>query len=85
MGSYSVSLQSAFVRSAFLTSRLSRLFRKASAPAFAPLSKSQQPHRSTSSFGHVGLRLEFGSHNTPLEITTGIAVPVEHKRRLMKE
>jgi hypothetical protein len=85
MGSYLVSLQSAFVPSAFLTSRLSRHSRKTSAPAFVVLSKSRQPNRSMSPFGLVGLRLELGLHNTPIDVTTGIAVPVEHKKRLMKE
>jgi len=84
MGSYLVSLQSALVPSAFLTSRLSRPSRKTSA-AFVALSKPGQPNRSTSPFGLVGLRLGFRSHNTPINVTTGIAVPVEHKKRLMKE
>ena len=84
MGSYLVSLQSAFVPSAFLTSRLSRPSRKTSA-AFVALSKPRQPNRSTSPFGLVGLRLGFRSHNTPINVTTGIAVPVEHRKRLMKE
>jgi hypothetical protein len=64
MGSYLVSLQSAFVPSACLTSRLSRPSRKPSA-AFAALSKPRQPNRSTSPFGLVGLRLGFPSRNTP--------------------
>ncbi len=88
MGSYLVSLQSVFVPSAFLTSRLSRLSRpsrKISAAAFVALSKPGQPNRSTSPFGLVGLRLGFRSHNTPINVTTGIAVPVEHKERLMRE
>jgi hypothetical protein len=38
-----------------------------------------------SPFGLVGLRLGFRSDNTPINVTTGIAVPVEHKKRLMKE
>ena len=84
MGSYLVSLQSAFVPSAFLTSRLSRLSRKTSAAAFVALSKPGQPNRSTSPFGLVGLRLGFRSHK-PINATTGIAVPVEHKERVMRE
>lgn len=82
MGSYLVSLQSAFVPSAFLTSRLSR---KTSAAALVALSKPRQPNRSTDPFGLVGLRLGFRSHNTPINVTTGIADPVEHKERLMRE
>jgi len=85
MGSYLVSLQSTLVPSAFLTARLSPPSRKTSAAAFAALSKPGQPNRSTSPFGHVGLRLGFRSHNTPIKVTTGIAVPVEHKERLMGE
>ena len=85
MGSYLVSLQSAFVPSVFLTSRLSRPSRKSSAAAIVALSKPGQPSRSTSPFGLVGLRLGFPSHNTPIIVTTGIAVPVEHKERLMRE
>jgi len=85
MGSYLVSLLSAFVPFVFLTSRLSRPSRKTSAAAFVALSKPRQPNRSTSPFGLVGLRLGFRSHNTPINVTTGIAVPVEHKERLMRE
>jgi hypothetical protein len=85
MGSYLVSLLSAFVPFAFLTSRLSRLSRKTSAAAFVALSKPRQPNRSTSPFGLVGLRLGFRTHNMPINVTTGIAVPVEHKERLMRE
>ena len=85
MGSYLVRLQSAFVLSAFLTSRRSRPSRKPRAAAFVAPSKPRQPDRSTSPFGLVGLRLRFRSHNTPINVTTGIAVPVEHKERLMSE
>jgi len=85
MGSYLVGLQSVFVPSVFLTSRLSRPSRKTSAAAFVALSKPRQANRSTSPFGLVGLRLGFRSHNTPFKVTTGIAVPVEHKERLMRE
>jgi hypothetical protein len=83
MGSYLVSLQSAFVPSAFLTSRLSRPSRKPTA-AFAGLWKPRQPNRSTSLFRFVDLRLGFRTHNTPSNVTTGIAVPVEHRKRLMR-
>jgi hypothetical protein len=82
MGSYLVSLLSAFVPFAVLASRLSRPSRKTSAAAFVALSKPRQPNRSTSPFGLVGLRLGFRSHNTPINVTTGIAVPVEYKERL---
>jgi hypothetical protein len=85
MGSYLVSLQSAFLTSAFLTSRLSRPSRKTSAAAFVALSKPRQPNRSTSPFGLVGLRLAFRSHNTPINVTTGIDVPVGQKERLTRE
>lgn len=85
MGSYLVSLQYAFARFAFLTSRLSRPSRKTRAAAFAVLSKPRQPNRSTSPFPLVGLRLGFPSHNTPINVITGIAVPVEHKKRLTRE
>jgi len=85
MGSYLGSLQSAFVPSAFLTSRLSRPSRKTSAAAFVALSKPRQPNRSTSPFGLVAFRLGFRWHSTPINVSTGITVPVEHRRRLMKE
>jgi len=82
MGSYLVGLQSALVP--FLTSRLSRPSRKPTA-AFVALLKPRQPNRSTSPFGLFALRLGFRSHSTPINVSTGIAVPVEHRRRLMKE
>lgn len=85
MGSYLVSLQSAFVPFALLTSRLSRPSRKISAAAFVALSKPRQPNRSTSPVKLVDLSLGLRSHNTPINVTTGIAVPVEHKERLMRE
>ena len=85
MGSYLVSLQSAFVPSAFRASRLSRPWWKTNAAAFVALSKPRQPNRSTSLFGLVGLRLGFRLHNTPINVTTGIAVPVAHKERLKRE
>ena len=84
MGSYLVGLQSVFVLSVSLTSRLSRPSRKTGA-AFAALSKPRQPNCSTSPFGLVGLRLACRSHNTPINVTTGIAVPVRHKERLTRE
>jgi hypothetical protein len=85
MGSYLVSLQSAFVPFAFLTSRLPWPSRETSAAAFVALSKPRQPNRSTSRVELVGLSLGLRSHNTPINVTTGIAVPVEHKERLMRE
>jgi hypothetical protein len=85
MGSYLVRLQYAFVRPAFLTSCLSRPSRKTIAAALAALSIPRQPNRSTSPFGLVGLRLGFPSRNTPINVATGIAVPVEHKKRLTRE
>ena len=66
MGSYLVSLQSAFVPFAFLTSRLPWPSRETSAAAFVALSKPRQPNRSTSPFGLVGFRLGFRSHNLPI-------------------
>jgi len=82
MGSYLVGLQSALVP--FLTSRLSRPSRRPAA-AFVALLKPRQPNRSTSLFRFVGFRLGFRSHNTPSNVPSGIAVPVEHGKRLMKE
>ena len=78
MGSYLVRLQSAFVPSAFLTSRPSR---KARAAAFAALSKPRQPNRSKGPFGLGGLRLGLRSHPSPCSI----AIRVEHKERRMRE
>jgi hypothetical protein len=85
MGSYLVGLQSAFVPSAFLTSRLSQPSRKPSVAAFVALSKPRQPNRSTSPFGLVGSRFAFRSHNTPINVTTGIDAPVRHEERLTRE
>jgi hypothetical protein len=78
MGSYLVGLQSAFVPSAFLTSRLSQPPRETGAAAFVALSKPRRRNRSTSPCGLVAMRLGFCSHNTSISVTTGIAVPLEH-------
>jgi hypothetical protein len=79
MGSYLVGLHSAFAPRVFLTSRLSRSSRKTTAAAFVAFSKPRQPNRSSSPFALVGLRLAFRSHNTPINVTTEIAVPVRCK------
>ena len=84
MGSYLGSLQYAFVRSAFLASRLSRLSRKTGATAFVAFSKPRQANRSTSLFGLVGLCLGYLSHNTPINVTARIVVPVGHTARLTR-
>jgi len=81
MGSCLSSLQSAFALSAYQASRLSRK----TGAAFLALSKLRHPNRSRSPFGLAGLRLRLRSRNTPLNVTTGIDVPVGHKERLKRE
>ena len=69
----------------FLPSRRSRPSRKTNAPPFLALLNSRQPDHWPRPLGLVGLRFRFGSRNTPIDVTTGIPVPVEHKKRLMNE
>ena len=85
MGSYLVRVRSAFVLSAFLISRISRLSQKASAAAFAAFRNQDNLIVLRAASGLVGLRLGLCSHNTPISVTSGVALPVEHKERLMKE
>ena len=82
MGSYLVGLQSAFVLSAFSISRLPWRSRKASAAAFALL-KPRKPNRWTNALGLIAFASDSARTRRSIELPK-VAVPVEHKRRLIE-